>query len=212
MTPVHVLNTSGGGVDSCAFAPTEEDSRLATSSDDGSVQIWQSAPDGTSWSSVSTAPRHKGFCLSLAWSPDGCSVASGGEDKRVVVGAIDAEGRGAVVLEGHTDLVSACSFSIGGDIIASASGDCTTRLWDVRTGECARKLVGHSKSVMSCNFSPDGLMLVTTDQDGLVKLWEVSTGGELQTLGQGEFVLCTVFTHCTNPAHNLTCRPLIYYH
>ena len=111
-------------------------------------------------------------------------MASAGEDKRVVVGAIDADASGAVVLEGHTDLVSACSFSVGGDIVASASGDCTTRLWDVRTGECARKLVGHTKGVMSCNFSPDGLMIVTTDQAGLVKLWEVSTGSELQTLGQ----------------------------
>ena len=184
--PEQILHL-GCAVESCSFAPTADSNRLATSSDDGTVQVWlpSAADSSAAWSSAASSKRHEGLALAVAWSPDATSLCSAGEDKRVVVGPADLSASSATVsLEGHTDIVCDCAFSASGDLIASASADKTTRLWDVRSGELVRMLVGHGSSVLSCGFSPDGLMIVTTEEGGLLKLWEVAGGGELQTLGE----------------------------
>jgi WD40 repeat protein len=74
------------------------------------------------------------------------------------------------ILYGNTDTVNSVAFSQDGQLVAAASDDRTTRLWDPATGECVQTLTGHTRAVCCVAFSPDGL-LATGGADRTVRLW-----------------------------------------
>lgn len=85
-------------------------------------------------------------------------------------------------LEGHSESVGSVIFHPEGGMLASASGDKTVKLWDVRAGKELQTLEGHSHHVNSVRFHPEGGMLASGSVDCTIKLWDVRTGKDLQTL------------------------------
>ena len=85
-------------------------------------------------------------------------------------------------LEGHTDSVSAVTFSLDGKQVALALGDGTVRLWDAATGAALQTLVGHTDWVHAVTFSPDDKQVASASGDATVRLWDAATGAALQTL------------------------------
>ncbi|NER34741.1 MAG: hypothetical protein F6J93_12090 [Oscillatoria sp. SIO1A7] len=73
-------------------------------------------------------------------------------------------------LEGHEAEVASLSFSPDGSIIATASGDKTTKIWS-QEGKLLQTLDGHRDAVTSVSFSPDGNAIATASRDNTVKLW-----------------------------------------
>ena len=73
---------------------------------------------------------------SIAWSSDGRLLATGGRpaDPRIYVREIDG-GRLVSVLEGHFDRIIDMNFAHTRYLLASASSDGTTRLWDAVSGD-----------------------------------------------------------------------------
>jgi WD40 repeat protein len=114
--------------------------------------------------------RHTDAVTSLAFGPDGKTLATGSRDNTVRFWDV-ATGEVTAILPDHTDEVSSVAFSPDGKTLASGSWDKTIRLWDVAAKRPAATFKGHSEPVTSVVFSPDGNSLASGSRDGTVKLW-----------------------------------------
>ena len=124
---------------------------------------------------------HTNPVFSVAFSPDGKTLASGSYDDTIRLWEV-ATGAEIRELTGHTGNVYGVAFSPDGRILASGSYDDTIRLWEVATGVEIRELAGHTGSVHGVAFSPDGRILASGSYDDTIRLWEVATGKEIKEL------------------------------
>jgi WD40 repeat protein/subtilase family serine protease len=136
---------------------------------------------------------HSGFVNSVAFSPDGRLIASGG-DRTIKLWRV-SDGALVRTLTGHTNGVSSVAFSPDGSLLASGSWDYTIRLWRVSDGALVRTLTGHTNGVFSVAFSPDGSLMASGSGDSTIRLWRVSDGALVRTLtGHTEWVISVAFS------------------
>jgi WD40 repeat protein/serine/threonine protein kinase len=141
------------------------------------LKLWEVA----SGKELLTRRGHEGDIKTLAFSPDGRAIATGGDDGTIKLW--DAK-TGATVwtLTGHRWIVWGVAFSPDGERLASAGADHTVRLWDLTAGRAAGVLRGHQDVVAAVAFSPDGQRLASGARDDTVKVWDWRTGRERFTL------------------------------
>jgi WD40 repeat protein len=116
---------------------------------------------------------HEYGVISVAFSPDGTNLASGGFDRVVKLWGVEA-GLAWATLAGHEGWVAAVAFSPDGATLASGSHDQTVKLWDTATGREIATLTGHTGNVYAVAFSPDGSWLASGSLDGTVRIWDVA--------------------------------------
>ncbi len=112
--------------------------------------------------------------FSIAFSPDGSTLACGASDSTVRLW--DARRRRQTTqLPGHSDAVESVAFSSDGKRLATAGDDETARLWDLTSGTQIAKLGGFGADVWSVDLSPDGRTLASGSKDGTIHIWDVAT-------------------------------------
>ena len=128
---------------------------------------------------------HAKAVSSIAFSPDGATLASGSYDATVRLWGVE-NGREIHTLTAHTKAVKTVAFSPDGTTLASGSYDETVRLWDVATGIERHTLKGHTRSVYDVAFNHDGTMLASASVFDAIRLWEVANGTEIRTITAGQ--------------------------
>ncbi|CAI0653444.1 unnamed protein product, partial [Colletotrichum noveboracense] len=129
---------------------------------------------------------HTATVLDTDWNPfNDRIIASGSEDGKVFIWEVpenftlytDAEEPGHVSpvskLAGHSRKVGQVLFNPAAEnILASASGDFTIKLWDIGTGQSTHSLK-HNDIVQSLSWNASGSLLVTTSRDKKIRVWDV---------------------------------------
>jgi WD40 repeat protein/serine/threonine protein kinase len=172
--------------------------RLASASLDHTVKVW----DALTGQPTLTLKGHTAAVTSIAFSPDGKRLATGGGGQwgagggvglrlnlarspradRAEVKVWDTQtGKELLTLPASLGIVGSVAFSPDSKRLASASasppdGSFTVRVWDAQTGQELLSLKGNGPLV----FSPDGKRLA-----GAGKVWDAQTGQELLTLQGG---------------------------
>ncbi len=122
---------------------------------------------------------------SVAYSPDGKSLASSSWDETIKIWDVVSRKKLAS-LQGHSHWVTSVAYSPDGKSLASSSYDKTIKIWDVVSGKELASLQGHSHWVTSVAYSPDGKSLASCSEDKTIKIWDIGSRKELASF-QGNF-------------------------
>ncbi|HKP52526.1 MAG TPA: TIR domain-containing protein [Chloroflexia bacterium] len=155
-----------------AFSGLDGD-RLISGSWDGTAIIWSVSKDQTLGERFAeiTSP---GTLFSIAFSPDGKTIASGSEDSVTLWDVATRARTGPPYFAENTGWVRSVAFSPDGKWLASGGEDRSVVLWDVTT----KVIVGqtkpeHKDGVLGVAFSPDSKLLASASRDKTIILWEV---------------------------------------
>lgn len=142
---------------------------LATAGSDRSVKLW----DVKHLSLARGLGRMPQAVRTLAFSHDDRLLALG--ERTGAIRIVETTGAERVVLSGHLREVNDLEFSPDGQLLASASGDGTARLWRIGEGRELAAFKGHRNAVRAVAFSQDGRTLASGGIDRAVLLWDVVT-------------------------------------
>jgi WD40 repeat protein len=76
--------------------------------------------------------------------------------------------------EGHLDWVGGVEFHPRGNLLATASGDGTVKIWDFVNACCAQTFSEHGQPVWKVAFHDTGDFLLSCSMDHTVKLWDMN--------------------------------------
>ncbi|QBD81443.1 hypothetical protein EPA93_37915 [Ktedonosporobacter rubrisoli] len=184
---VSSYNDSAGAITALAWSPNGKD--LVSASDDGTVLhtkpiLVRAADTGKPVPIIANAKleRHAANfrVVSLAWSPDGSSIAYSMVDGEIHVWNIESSKDNAFTSTNYSYQVSsagqvaniALAWSPQGTRLASTTGAGLVQVWDATFGNLLYSYSGHAKQVNDLAWSLNGTRLASGCADGTVQVWD----------------------------------------
>ncbi len=172
-----VLAASESSALDVEFSP--DGAYVASANADGTAMIWNRADQ-----KLLALASDRTQANTISFSPNSQVIASGGDDGTIGLWNIRNINRDTgkqpqstlfepEVIAAHKDRVTSTDFHPKGEILASASADGTTKLWNLE-GELLAVLEGHNDRVLSVAFSPDGQSLATGGDESVARLWNLN--------------------------------------
>lgn len=142
-----------------------------------------------SWDAkLQTLEGHSGSVLSIAFSPDGKTLASGAVDGIKIWDTLT--GKEQIILRSSSTY--SVAFSPCGQTVVSGSAD-GTKIWDSKTGK--NLITIQLSAISSVTVSPDGQTVASISDNESIQLWDATTGIEQQTLcGHSNLIKSVAFS------------------
>lgn len=162
-------------VDIVAWSPDGQ--ILASSTIDGNDVMLRRINDTDNFQAIEGNPG------AIAWSPNSQYLAFATKNNsNVDVWGIGNSHR-ILTYRGHSAQVNAVAWSQKNNLIASASGDTTAQIWNIK-GDHILTYHGHANILKAIAWSPDGQHVASADDNG-VQVWDARTGGQIATYDYG---------------------------
>ncbi|MCJ7530061.1 MAG: serine/threonine protein kinase [Anaerolineales bacterium] len=181
------LSQVNNGITSLAFSPVGSLLASGVATEDN-VGLW----DPRSGSLVRLLKGHTSRVSSVAFSPDGFTLASGSWDDTVFLWDVRNGDKLAEFMRPNN--VTSLAFSPDGKMLASGSWDNIVIIWDIKSGSALHALEGHTGWVNSVAFSPIGSLLASGSDDHTIILWDTRSGEQLGILQGGSMVKSVAFS------------------
>jgi serine/threonine protein kinase len=165
--------TSWGGLPAAinAVAISPDGQRMASGSDDASVEIWRMK---TRSAECSLKGHHRAV-LCLAFAPHHQTLlATGSRDRTVKLWDLQTR-QVTHTLIAHQQWVNAIAFSPDGQYLASGSADKTINLWNPVDGTLIATLCGPRLGITAIAFSPHDRIIAGASVDSSVQTWNTDT-------------------------------------
>ena len=160
------LDGEAKAVFAIAMHPKE---KLAAIAADRRIIVWNFATGEV----VTKWEAHKGAVSSVAYSDDGLSLITGGDDGAVKIW--DAKtGKVTLELTGHAGSIRSAALKPDGKWAVTASADGTVKLWDVTAKKDVATFRKHGLPVVGATLLPSGTRTLSIDKDLNALIWDVS--------------------------------------
>jgi WD40 repeat protein len=135
---------------------------------DTSVQVWSA----TTKQRLLTYAGHDAGVHTIAWSPNGRHIASGGVDQTVQVWDT-VTGERHHTWKGNFSEVCAVVWSPDGKRLAAAYADGPVRVWEMATGKHLCAYQSHARyGALAVAWSPDGSRIASEGPNQTVQVWQ----------------------------------------
>jgi WD40 repeat protein len=178
LRPIRTLSWRGSSYHpDAAFSP---DGKRLVAATPYFIAVW----DTRTGKRLSSEGGHEETVTTMAFSPDGSLLATGGSDGSACLWDV-AAGRLLHRTRHPRVQVQVLCFSPDGRTLAIGStpgsmyGFSKVRLFDVRTGRMRREFEAHLGWVRSLCFAPNGKVLASTGADRRIRWWDAATGKRL---------------------------------
>jgi WD40 repeat protein len=155
---------------------------VATGGAGGEIHLWEVATKRMR----RTLREHRTDVNDLAFSPDGRTLVSCGDDLAIRIWQVDSDAPSQKLRNVTLSDLNGLAFSPDGRWLAAGSADHKARIWDTKTWKLSQVLTAGASAVNRVAFSPDSRTLGISQRNGTGTLFDIESSEATVTLDPHE--------------------------